>query len=258
MTRQAIRPRVERQDLKRPHKESGRGVKMRPIMKWAERWIRAVLGGCGGAGGGGWGESMERPGLLPAKNSNSELVWCVTAVISKPQTSQRCLPGRPSHLEVSVETHSQLHYVRKKCSSRTISAATSRTRVNASQNGDSPNAPKVLWNLQASHTHSGKQNPWEAISDSASHSGYKGLRLSSVLTSTAVCTLPVDPPKLFHWPSPPPSLSLQNSQNGKGKNAATAPASSWPRGSSLGRNMACSGPSKGQRSRLKLIYFIIW
>lgn len=40
-----------------------------------------------------------------------------------------------------------------------------------------------------------------------------------------LCTLPVDPPKLFDQSPPPPSLSLQDSQNGKGKNAATAPAS---------------------------------
>lgn len=39
-------------------------------------------------GGGG----MERPALLTAKSSNSELVWCIIAVIPKPQTSQPCLP----------------------------------------------------------------------------------------------------------------------------------------------------------------------
>lgn len=147
MTRQAMRPRVERQDLKGHIRSRGGGWKWDQLWNEPKGESELCWGDVAGVGGG-----MERPALLPAKSSNSELVWCVTAVISKPQTSQRCLPGRPSHVEVTVETHSQLHYVRKKCSSHTISAATSRTRVNASQNGDNPNAPKVWWNLQASHT----------------------------------------------------------------------------------------------------------
>lgn len=156
---------------------------MRPIMKWAERWIRAVLGGCGRGWGGVWkGQRFSQRKAATLNLFDASPPWFQShrhhsGVYQEGRLMWRCLL-RPTRSCITCERSVLPARFRRQRQEHGLMRV--RTVITLMH----PKSDEIC----RRHTHSGKQNPWEAISDSASHSGYKGLRLSSLLTSTAVHT----------------------------------------------------------------------